>query len=231
MKSNTLIATLLLVLMTAGLTALGTWRADPGGADRHAEVTLTAGFGPILPGRVTAIAPTPQPATEEATAEAEATISPEACLAAFPFEVVQGIDFGRTTPTQLSAAFGTPVASGGRAPALRFEQRGCRLIVWLEGNTAQEAGLQAYGTLGWVVESFGPPDAAGVAQGNLALPLAGTAVLFYPDKGITVLFDADLADLRHETPVERLLLRAPYTLNRQARRLNVELEEWLPPLR
>ncbi len=235
MKPLTLIAALLVILMTAALTALGLWRPAPLAAVGRAGVTRTAGFSAILPGRVTETAPIPQPATEETTAEVTAevgaTVPPEACLAAFPFEVVRDIEFGRTTSTQLRAAFGEPVAFGGRAPGLRFERGGCTLIVRLEVDTAQEAELQAYGTLGWVLETFGPPDAAGVAQGNLALPLAGTAVLFYPEAGVTALFDADLADLHSTTPVERLLLREPYALNRQARRFNVELDDWLPPLR
>ncbi|WP_119071824.1 hypothetical protein [Aggregatilinea lenta] len=185
------------------------------------RATASAAPGGPLPGRST---PTPS------TGDAPENAAPEDCTAIFPIDSIEAIEFGVTTATQLRAAFGEPVSVTGRPPSMRFEAGPCVLMVSLGIDEAQEVELQGYGTLGWVLDHYGPPDTAGIAQGNLTLPLADSAVLLYADAGLIALFNRDLSGLDRDTPVDSLFVRPAYALDDQLRRLNVEKVEWQPPI-
>jgi len=153
------------------------------------------------------------------------------CTAVFPLESVEAIRFGTTTIPQLEAAFGHAAYVGGRPTRFRFEDRGCTLRVTIGFQEALEAELTNYGTLGLLLDRYGPPTAVGVSQGNLTLLTIGNAVLLYPDRGITAIFDVRPDELSLDTPVNTLDFRPPYQVSRQIRRLNLQPVEWQPPLR
>lgn len=153
------------------------------------------------------------------------------CTAVFPIESVEAIDFGQTTIPQLEASFGHPVYQGGRPTRFRFEDKGCILLVIMGITEAQEAELLSYGTLDWVLERYGSPAAVGISQGNLTLPLVGSAVLLYPELGIIAMFDAPPDELTGSTSVSTLYFRDPFEVEQQLTRLNLSSVEWQPPLR
>jgi hypothetical protein len=225
MKLFTLTAVLTAVILAAGLTLAGA-RIDPSEAASLGtpRSTPTAPPGGLLPGRSTS---TPAPAGTDSAEES--TASPDDCTATFPIDSVEAIEFGTTTDTQLRASFGQPVSVAGRPPRMRFEAGECVLLVTLGTTEAEEAELQAYGTLGWALDRYGPPDAAGIAQGNLTLPFADSILLFYADAGIILRFDADLDALDRDTPIDSFTLRPAYTIENQLRRLNAEKIEWQQP--
>lgn len=232
MKSIALVMSLTLVILVACL-ALASAQSNPvlPAASAALRATSTSAPGGLLPGRST---PTPGAplATADATHDAvDSTAAPDGCTAIFPIDAIDAIEFGTTTSTQLRASFGQPVSVSGRPPRLRFEAGDCVLLVTLGADEAEQVELQQYGTLGWVLDRYGPPDAAGIAKGNLTLPLAGSAVLLYANEGLTVLFDGDLSTLDRETPVDSFFVRPAYKLDDQLRRLNIEETEWQPPVR
>jgi hypothetical protein len=154
------------------------------------------------------------------------------CTSVFPLESVERITFGETTATQLEAAFGRAVSRGGRPPALRFERGTCTLIVTLGIQEAQEAELRSYGSLGLLLDRYGPPAAVGISQGNLTLLAVGNAVLLYPDQGLIAIFDAEPDALDRATPISHLYFRPAYATDKQIARLNLRsVENWSPPLR
>lgn len=150
------------------------------------------------------------------------------CTTVFPLDSIEAIDFAHTTLPQLEAAFGQAISQGGRPTRYRFESEGCTMLVSIMG---QEAELPGYGTLDLLLERYGPPAAAGLSEGNLALVMVGYSVLFYPEQGMIALFDAPPDDLTRDTPVYTLFVRPPYEVEAQLRRLNVRPVDWLPPLR
>ena len=233
MKSITLVASLMIVILAACLM-LASAPLDPVLSAAIGTLQATSTMyapGSLLPGRST---PTPDTALATADAPYDAvmpTAAPSDCTTAFPIETVEAIELGTTTSTQLRASFGQPVSVSGRPPRMRFEAGACVLLVTLGADEAEEVELQQYGTLGWVLDRYGSPDAAGIAQGNLTLPLADSAVLLYADEGLVVLFDRDLATLDRDTPVDSLFVRPAYTLDDQLRRLNIEKADWRPPIR
>lgn len=216
--------------------------ADATASQSGQEVTLTP---PPLPGRATdaatavpsasaPFAPGSPPATPLVTSpfnfptpEPSSTPSRD-CTTVFPLDSIAAIDFTRITLPQLEAAFGQAISQGGRPTRYRFESEGCTLLVSIMG---QEAELPGYGTLDLLLERYGPPAAAGLSEGNLALVMVGYGVLFYPEQGMIALFDAPPDDLTRDTPVYTLFVRPPYEVEAQLRRLNVHPVDWLPPLR
>jgi hypothetical protein len=154
------------------------------------------------------------------------------CTPVFPIESVERIDFGETTVTQLEAAFGRADFPSGRPPRLRFEDGGCMLIVTLGIQEALEAELVNYGSLGLLLDRYGPPGTVGISQGNLTLLTTGNAVLLYPDQGVIAIFDAGPDEISRATTVGQLIFRPPYTANKQITRLHLRpVEDWVPPLR
>jgi hypothetical protein len=153
------------------------------------------------------------------------------CTTVFPVANVEAIEFGRTTLPQLEAAFGQAVARGGRPTRLRFEFEGCILLVTVSVDTADEAELINYGTLGLLLDRYGPPAAAAVSEGNLALPPVGSAVLLWPDRGIIAVFEGAPDELTRGTPLSSLIFRPPYDAGQQVKRLKLTLVEWQPPPR
>lgn len=207
--------------------------ASPGGLPGRATLTprpqtvtpfvlLTAPFTPAatapfnLPTRAPQLSPAP----------------PGDCTAAFPIESVEAIRPGVTTTDQLRAAFGPPASTGGRPPTYRFTRDGCTLAVTIGVAEAQEIALAPYGTLGWLLERYGPPAAVGISQGNLVLMLPGQAVLLYPERGMIAIFAALPAALTRATPIAALQFRPAYTVEQQVRRLKLTpVSDWVPPLR
>jgi hypothetical protein len=153
------------------------------------------------------------------------------CTAVFPIDSVEAIEFGKTTITQLEAAFGRATSVGGRPTRFRFEERGCILRVTIGFQEALEAELPNYGTLGLLLDRYGPPAAVGVSQGNLTLLTVGNAILLYPEQGVVAIFDLEPDELTLDTPVSTLNFRPPYEVDQQVRRLNLRPVEWQPPLR
>jgi hypothetical protein len=154
------------------------------------------------------------------------------CTPVFPIESVERIDFGETTVVQLEATFGRAGFPSGRPPRLRFEDDGCVLLVTLGTQEALEAELIHYGSLGWLLGRYGPPDAVGISQGNLTLLTTGNAVLLYPDRGVIAIFDAGPDEISRATTIGQLIFRPPYTADKQITRLNLgPVENWIPPLR
>ena len=190
-----------------------------------------------LPGRASATprpSPTPRaavPPTPAATPSPAGTAASD-CTQIYPLDSVERIDYGETVGAQLEAYFGRPARVGGRPPALRFEAQGCMLGVTLDGDAAQTAELHDYGTLELLLSRYGPPDGAGIAQGNLTLLRFDVAVLLYAAEGIVAIFDVPPEALTRQSPIATLQFRPPYELARQYRRLNLEpVEDWSPPLR
>jgi hypothetical protein len=154
------------------------------------------------------------------------------CTPVFPIESVERIAFGETTVTQLESTFGRADFPSGRPPRLRFEDGGCVLIVTLGVQEALEAELVNYGSLGLLLDRYGPPQAVGISQGNLTLLTIGNAVLLYPDQGVIAIFDAGPDAISRTTPIGQLIFRPPYTADKQMTRLNLQpVEDWIPPLR
>lgn len=154
------------------------------------------------------------------------------CTSVFPIESVERIELGETTIPQLEAAFGRADSRGGRPPRLRFEADGCTLLVTIGVQEALEAELVSYGSLGWLLDRYGPPDAVGISQGNLTLLNVDSAVLLYPDEGILAIFEPGPDDLDRDTPISQLIFRLPYTADKQMTRLHLlPVEGWQPPLR
>jgi hypothetical protein len=153
------------------------------------------------------------------------------CTAVFPLDSVEAIQFGTTTIPQLEAAFGHAAYVGGRPTRFRFEDHGCVLRVTIGFQEALEAELANYGTLGLLIDRYGPPAAVGISQGNLTLLFVGNAVLLYPEQGIVAIFDVEPDALTLDTPVSALNFRPPYEVSQQIRRLNLRPVEWQPPLR
>jgi hypothetical protein len=154
------------------------------------------------------------------------------CTPVFPIESVERIELGETTVTQLEAAFGRAAYHGGRPPRLRFEDGGCVLIVTLGIQEALEAELVNYGSLGLLLDRYGPPAAVGISQGNLTLLTTGNAVLLYPEEGLIAIFDAGPEALTRATTISHLHFRPPYTAEKQITRLNLRpVDHWTPPLR
>jgi len=154
------------------------------------------------------------------------------CTSVFPIESVERIEPGETTIPQLEAAFGRADSRGGRPPRLRFEADGCTLLVTIGVQEALEAELVSYGSLGWLLDRYGQPDAVGISQGNLTLLSVDSAVLLYPDEGIIAIFEVSPDELDRDTPISQLIFRLPYTAEKQITRLNLlPVEDWQPPLR
>lgn len=173
--------------------------------------------GQSIPGR-----PTPTPPVEAPGGGSDV------CLAVFPLEQLETVDFDRATPAQLEAAFGAAQVTSGRPTRLRFDRQGCTMLVTLGGQTLQAIELLDYGTLGMVVGRYGPPETAGIAQGNLALPLAGISVLLYPSAGIIVMTETPFNALSVSSPVQRLILMPPFDAAGQVTRLNLQPQPWQP---
>jgi hypothetical protein len=153
------------------------------------------------------------------------------CTAVFPLDSVEAIQFGTTTIPQLEAAFGHAAYVGGRPTRFRFESKGCILRVTIGFQEALDAELTNYGTLGLLLDRYGPPAVVGISQGNLTLLITGNAVLLYPDQGIVAIFGVEPDALTLDTPVSTLNFRPPYEVPQQIRRLNLRPVEWQPPLR
>jgi hypothetical protein len=154
------------------------------------------------------------------------------CTAVFPIESVERIEFGETTVAQLEATFGHAGFPAGRPPRLRFEDDGCMLLVTLGIQEALEAELVNYGSLGLLLDRYGPPPAVGISQGNLTLLTVGNAVLLYPDQGVIAICAAGPDEISRATTVGQLVFRPPYTADQQITRLNLQpVEDWVPPLR
>ena len=154
------------------------------------------------------------------------------CTYVFPVESVERIDFGETTVAQLEATFGRAGFPSGRPPRLRFEDGGCTLFVTLGIQEALEAELVNYGSLGLLLDRYGPPEAVGISQGNLTLLTTGNAVLLYPDRGVIAIFDAGPDTISRATTIAQLIFRPPYTADQQITRLNLQpVEDWIAPLR
>ena len=175
----------------------------------------------MLPGRQT-----PSPAAVDASAPAT---NNSVCLAIYPLDQIEAVDFDATTLAQLEAAFGAADLASGRPTRLRFERQGCVLLATAGMMTPTDLELLDYGTLALLTGRYGLPEAAGIAEGNLALPTAGVGVLFYPVRGIIAIFDAPLESLTLESPLRRLIFIPPYTLADQTTRLNVRITPWQPP--
>jgi hypothetical protein len=154
------------------------------------------------------------------------------CTAVFPVESVERIEFGETTVVQLEATFGRAGFPAGRPPRLHFEDDGCVLLVTLGVQEALEAELVNYGSLGLLLDRYGPPLAVGISQGNLTLLTVGNAVLLYPDQGVIAIFDAGPDEISRTTIIGQLIFRPPYTAAQQITRLHLQpVEDWVPPLR
>ena len=153
------------------------------------------------------------------------------CTDVFPLDSVEAIEFGQTTIPQLEASFGRASYVGGRPTRFRFEAEGCTLRVSVGVQEALEAELVSYGTLGLLLDRYGPPAAAGISQGNLTLLVTGYTVLLYPEEGIIAIFDIAPGQLKRDTPVSTLYFRASYTVEKQVQRLNLLLTDFQPPLR
>lgn len=235
-----------------GIIALGVVMLSDGWQfNRAPSVISSPPFSPtpgvigMLPGRSTE---TPSPVTPTVEPTAQGTpvvtspfvfptslpsISPTPlhdCMTVFPLDSVEAINFGQTTLSQLEASFGHATRMSGRPPRLRFDDQGCSLFVTLGTQEAEEAELDSYGTLQFLLDRYGPPEAVGITQGNLTMLLIGYAVLLYPEKGVIAIFDVDPETLTLTTPVTELHLRSPYQVDRQVKRFNLLLVDWQPPL-
>ncbi len=246
---------LLGTLLLAGVAVLGACSVLP--AMHHAasqtDSTQSAGFGlqTGLPGRATrtpaapdaTVPAPPQPPTALATPLVTSpfrfpTPTPtqpaagNTCTAVFPIESIEAIRFGETTTIQLEAAFGRADSVGGRPTTYRFVEQGCELRVSIGMQTAMEVELAPYGSLDWLLARYGPPDAAGISQGNLVLLMPGQTVLLYPDRGVIATFDGLPGELMRASPVGTLYVRPPYETTQQIARLNLTVvENWNSPLR
>ncbi len=223
---------------TAPPALSGTIAAPPSPAPTNAD------FG-ALPGRASATppdsvhptAPPTAPITPLVTSPFTFPTSPpdnpttpaRDCTSVYPLENVESISFGQTTVPQLEASFGHAEAVNGRPPRFRFEEDGCTLLVTVGTDEALEAELDDYGTLGLLLDRYGPPAAAGIAQGNLTLMLFGNAVLLYPERGIIAIFEVGPDNLTRDTPVMSLQFRPAYLVEKQIARLNLETVTWQPP--
>lgn len=205
----------------------------------NTTASLTAvKLGPGLPGRQTA---TPDPAVSTQTSSPTPAATsffnlPDSspapaidCTTVIPLDNVARIEFGVTTLLQLEASFGPATYQTGRAPRYRFEEQGCVLIVTTGYDEILDAELVDYGTLGLLLATYGEPAAVGISQGNLTLLDLGLAVLFYPDVGVTAVFQVAPDDLTLDTPVASWQFRAPFALEKQATRLNARLVDWDVP--
>lgn len=240
-----LIAALGVIALGLVLGAATAWPESRAAAQPLA-LAGTPSPGSLLPGRATATPGAFASLTPGTAARTPLVTSPlnfptsvpdipatpgQDCTQVFPLENVEAIEFGQTSIPQLEASFGQPVYRGGRPTRFRFEESGCILLVTIGVREAQEAELVYYGTLDTVLDHYGPPAAAGVSEGNLALVFVGSTLLFYPEQGVIARFDVGPDELTRDTPVSSLILRPPYDLGRQLTALKVEPVEWLPPLR
>jgi len=202
-----------------GETPTATTSAQSATPERPARATDTpdpaaTGFAPASTGSPT---PSPTPAT--------------ACAARFPIDSIEAIEPGRTTIAQVEAAFGQADFRGGRPLQLRFYEGDCELRIMVGIDEALEVEAIEYSTLGWLLERYGPPDAAAISEGNLALILPDVTVLLYAEAGIVAVLDALPDDLTRESLIDSLVFRPPFEVDRQLTRLNARAVEWLPPLR
>ncbi len=195
-------------------------------------------FGPGLPGRQTAtLDPAVPTRTSSPTSAATSFFTfPDSsptptidCITVIPLDNVARIEFGVTTLLQLEASFGPATYQSGRAPRYRFEEQGCVLIVTTGYDEILDAELVDYGTLGLLLSTYGEPAAVGISQGNLTLLDIGLAVLFYPDVGMTAVFQVAPDDLALDTPIASWQFRAPFALEKQVTRLNARLVDWVAP--
>lgn len=154
------------------------------------------------------------------------------CTAVFPIESIEAIRFGQTTTTQLEAAFGHADSVSGRPTTYRFVARDCVLRVSIQGATAMEAELPAYGSLNWLLDRYGAPAAVGISEGNLVLLMPGQTVLLYPEQGVIATFNALPDDLTRAAAIAVFYARPTYEVERQIARLNLlVVDNWVPPLR
>ncbi len=155
------------------------------------------------------------------------------CETVFPLSSLEAIEFDYATIAQLEAAFGQSRYVGGRPPQFRFEDGSCMMTATMGIEEVQQVELISYGSLGLLIDHYGSPAAAGMAEGNMTLPWTGSSVVLYPDEGIIAVFEDELLDeLRLTTPISHLLFLAPYDLQKQLTRLNVTPDDnWQPPLR
>ncbi len=199
-------------------------RTDVGlpGRTPASATTMPLPTAPITP-RVTSpfVFPSPSPIASQPQARD--------CTAIFPPDNVEAIMWGQTTLSQLEAAFGHATRERGRANRFRFEAEGCVLRALVGVQETFEVELLDYGTLGWLLDRYGPPPATGISQGNLTLRDIGHAVLLYPEAGITAIFAEHLDALTLDMPVATLVLRPPFEAQKQLTRLNVRPEVWIPP--
>ncbi|MBI5959341.1 MAG: hypothetical protein HY866_11435 [Chloroflexi bacterium] len=151
------------------------------------------------------------------------------CAEIFPLDNVSAIEFGQTTIPQLEASFGRAERVGGRPIRVRFDEQGCSLFVTIGIQEALEAELTHYGTLAFLLEQYGVPDAVGISQGNLTLLIPGQAVLLYAEAGVIAIFEIEPDWLIPETPINSLQLRPAYEVARQVKRLKLQLVDWQPP--
>lgn len=198
------------------------------------------GWG-TLPGRPTLTPPPTQPTAQTTPAVPGltspflfATSSPTPdervdCTEVFPLDNVAAIDFGQTTIPQLEASFGRAERVGGRPIRVRFDEQGCSLFVSIGVQEALEAELLDYGTLAFVLDHYGSPDAVGISQGNLTLPLPGLGVLLYAEAGVIAIFESEPDLLTAESPVNSLQLRPAYEVEKQINRLKLRVIDWQPP--
>ena len=202
-----------------GETPTATTSAQSATPERPARATATpdpaaTGFAPAPTGSPT---PSPTPAT--------------ACAARFPIDSIEAIEPGRTTIAQVEAAFGQADFRGGRPLQLRFYEGDCELRITVGIDEALEVEAIEYSTLGWLLERYGPPDAAAISEGNLALILPDVTVLLYAEAGIVAVLEALPDGLTRESLIDSLVFRPPFEVDRQLTRLNARAVEWLPPLR
>lgn len=159
------------------------------------------------------------------TATISGTPTPD-CTRIFPLENVEAIEPGRTTLTQLQAAFGRARRDSGRANYFRFTAQGCVLRALIGVEEVLEAELHDYGTLDLLLEHYGVPAALGITQGNLTLLEIGYTVLLYPEDGVIAVLPVEPDALTPTTPVERLIFRPLFTAEKQLTRLNARPVAW-----
>jgi hypothetical protein len=194
----------------------------PGRATATPEMAATPTPGPTLQTTSPFVFPTPPPGVQPTPSQD--------CTAVFSLDSIETIDFGHTTVIQLEAAFGHPTYRGGRPTRFRFEDEGCILLVTIGAQGAEEAELLSYGTLGLLLDRYGLPAAVGISAGSMALPMVGYTGLFYPERGITAIFDSSPDALRLTTPINTLQFQLPYVIDKQFTRLNVHPVNWQPPV-
>lgn len=221
-------------LGTAALVIGALWLpAESSRSAGSATATASTPTTPERPARATAT-PDPNATQAEPALASTPTLSPTPateCAAQFPIDSVEAIEPGRTTIAQVEASFGQADHVGGRPLQFRFYEGDCELRVMAGVNEALEVELIDYGTLGWLLERYGPPDTTAVTEGNLTQILPDVTVLLYPEEGILAELEALPEDLTRASLIDSLVFRPPFEIDEQLTRLNARAVDWLPPLR